>query len=175
MEKERKKRKGVAEKEREKKRKELHGMAAKCMNIQEVFAKVNSSAGSQTKSVNLSMHKLDKDQSANCNVHTGLISDSHHSSRSKTVVPPSIPETTAPPSLSKTIAPPSSQHQSVNTSDVVETTDHMIRDRTEAVKFFRDQDRDRDRKISRPRSRPDYFNLIFFKGDLNLGMSRDSK
>ena len=48
MEKE-KKRKDGAEKEREKKRKKPHGTAAKCMNIQKVFAKVSSSVGSQTK------------------------------------------------------------------------------------------------------------------------------
>ena len=55
-----KKRKDGAEKEREKKRKKLHDIAAKCMNIQEVFEKVNFSVGSQTKSVNSAMHELDQ-------------------------------------------------------------------------------------------------------------------
>ena len=50
------------------------------MNIQEVFAKVSSSIGSQTKSVNSAMHQLDKDQSANCSIRTGLILDSQDSS-----------------------------------------------------------------------------------------------
>ena len=95
------------------------------MNIQEVYAKVSSSVGSQTKSVNFAMHKLDKDQSANCSVHTRLILDSQDSSSSKTIASPlvlettfspSILKTTAPPSVSKTIDPPSSQYQSVNTA-----------------------------------------------------------
>ena len=84
---EKKKRKGNAEKEREKKRKKLHDIAAsvKCMNIQEVFAKVSSSVGSQRKSVNSAMHELDKDQSANCSAHTELILDSQDFSSSKTI------------------------------------------------------------------------------------------
>ena len=59
------------------------------MNIQEVFAKVSSSVGSQTKSVNSAMHELDNDQSANCSVPTGLTLDSQDSSSSKTITPPS--------------------------------------------------------------------------------------
>ena len=80
------------------------------------------------------MHKLDKDQSANCSVRAGLILDSQNSSSSKTIAPPSVSETTAPPSISVssappsvsvTIAPPSSQHQSVNTAaSVSETSNH---------------------------------------------------
>ena len=57
MEKEKKKRKGGAEKEREKMRKKLDDIVAKCMNIQEVLAKVNSSVGSQTKSLNSAIHE----------------------------------------------------------------------------------------------------------------------
>ena len=60
------------------------------MNIQEVFAKISSSVGSQTKSVNSVMHELDKDQSANCSVHTGLILNSQDSSSSKTIASPSV-------------------------------------------------------------------------------------
>ena len=48
--------------------------------------------------VNSAMHELDKDQSSNCSVHTGLILDSQDFSTSKTIAPPSISETTAPPS-----------------------------------------------------------------------------
>ena len=94
-----KRRKGGAEKEHKKKSKKLHDITVKCMNIQEVFAKVSSSVGSQTKSVNSAMHKLDKDQSANCRVHTGLILDSQDSSSTKTIAPPSVSETMAPPSI----------------------------------------------------------------------------
>ena len=75
------------------------------MNIQKVFAKVNSSAGSQTELVNFAMHELDKDQSGNCNIHTGLILDSQDSSSSKIITLPSVSETTAPPSVSVTITP----------------------------------------------------------------------
>ena len=77
------------------------------MNIQEVFAKVSSVVGSQTKSVNSAMHQLDKHQSANCRVHTGLILNSQDSSNSKI------------------IAPPLSQHQFINTAaSVSETWNH---------------------------------------------------
>ena len=110
------------------------------MNIQELFVKVSSSVRSQTKPVNSGMHELDKEQSSNCNVHTGLILDSQDSSCSKTIAVPSVSETTAPPSVSettappsvsktiappsvlKTIAPPSSQHQSINTAALVSET-----------------------------------------------------
>ena len=61
------------------------------------------------------MRELDKNQSANCIVHTGLILDSQDSSSSKTIAPPTVSETTAPASVSISIAPPSSQNQSVNT------------------------------------------------------------
>ena len=60
------------------------------------------------------MYELDKKQSANCNVHTGL--DSQDSSSSKTIAPSSVLVSSAPPSISVTIAPPSGQHQSVNTT-----------------------------------------------------------
>ena len=80
-----KKRKGGAEKKREKKTKKLHDIAAKCRNNQKVFGKVSSSVGSQTQSVNFAMHELDKDQSANCSVYTGLILDNQDSSSSKTI------------------------------------------------------------------------------------------
>ena len=106
MEKE-KKRKGGAEKEHEKNRKKLHDIAAKCMNIQEVFAKVSSPVRSQTKSVNFAMHELDKDQSANFSIDTGLILGSQDSSSFKTIAPPSVLETTALPSVSITVAPTS--------------------------------------------------------------------
>ena len=62
------------------------------------------------------MRELDKNQSANCIVHTGLILDSQDSSSSKTIAPPTVSETTAPASVSVSIAPPSSQNQSVNTA-----------------------------------------------------------
>ena len=48
MEKETKKRKGGAEKEREKKKKKLKEIAAKCINIQEAFARASTSTESQT-------------------------------------------------------------------------------------------------------------------------------
>ena len=48
MEKETKKRKGGAEKERERKKKKLKEIAAKCMNIQDAFARANTSTESQT-------------------------------------------------------------------------------------------------------------------------------
>ena len=60
------------------------------MNIQKVFAKASFSVESQTKSVNSAMHELDKDQSANCSLHTELILDSQDSSSSKIIVPPSV-------------------------------------------------------------------------------------
>ena len=89
-----------------------------------MFAKASSSVESQTKSVNFTMYDLVKDQSANCSVHTGQISDSQDSSSSKTIAPPSVSVTvsTVPPSASKTIAPRSSQHLSVNTAASVSKT-----------------------------------------------------
>ena len=48
MEKETKKRKGGAEKERERKKKKLKEIAAKCMNIQEAFARASTLRKSQT-------------------------------------------------------------------------------------------------------------------------------
>ena len=48
MEKETKKRKGGAEKEREKKKKKLKEIVAKCINIQEAFARASTSTESQT-------------------------------------------------------------------------------------------------------------------------------
>ena len=72
------------------KEEELHDIAAKCMNIQEVFAKVSSSIESQTKSVNSATYELHNDQSANCSVHTGLILDTQNSSSFKTIAPPSV-------------------------------------------------------------------------------------
>ena len=74
-----------------------------------MFVKVRSSVGSQTKSVNYAMHELDKEQSANCYVHAGLIRvlDSQDSSSSKSIALPSVSETTAPPSVSVNSAPPS--------------------------------------------------------------------
>ena len=102
-----------------------HDIAAECMNIQKVFAKVSSSIGNQMKSVNSAMHELDKAQSAKCSVYAALILDSQDSSSSKIIALPSLSVTIAPPSVSKTIAPPSSQHQSVNTAaSVSETSNH---------------------------------------------------
>ena len=124
MEKEKKKRKGGAEKEREKKRRKLHDIATKRINIQEVFAKVSSSLGSQMKSVNSAMHELDKNQSANCSVHNALILDSQDSFNSKIITPPSVSATIAPPSVSKTFAPQSSQHQLITAASVSETLKH---------------------------------------------------
>ena len=89
------------------------------MNTQDVFVKVSSFVESQINLVNSAMHELDKDQCANCNVHTGLIVDRQDSSCSKIIAPPSLSVSIAPPSLlvtiassavSKTIAPPSTQH-----------------------------------------------------------------
>ena len=68
----------------------MHDIACKCMNIQKLFVKVSSSVGNQTKSVNYAMCELDKEQSANCNVHTGLILDSQDFFSSKTIAPPYI-------------------------------------------------------------------------------------
>ena len=48
MEKETKKRKGRAEKERERKKKKLKEIAAKCINIQDAFARASTSKESQT-------------------------------------------------------------------------------------------------------------------------------
>ena len=65
MEKETKKRKGGAEKKRERKKKKLKEIAAKCMNIQEAFARASTSTESQT-TVNPSLlleHQLDQHQS----------------------------------------------------------------------------------------------------------------
>ena len=59
------------------------------MNTQEVFTKVSSSVGSRTKSLNSAMHELDKDQSVNCSVHTGLMLDSQDFSSSKSIALPS--------------------------------------------------------------------------------------
>ena len=84
------------------------------MNIQEVFAKVSSSVGGQMKSVIFAMHELDKNQSANCSVHAGLILDSQDFSSSKTIAPPSVSVTIVLPSVSKTISLSLSKHQSVS-------------------------------------------------------------
>ena len=60
------------------------------MNTQDVFVKVSSFVESQINLVNSAMHELDKDQCANCNVHTGLIVDRQDSSCSKIIAPPSL-------------------------------------------------------------------------------------
>ena len=53
------------------------------------------------------MHELDKNQSANCGVHTGLILDNQDSSSSKAIAVPSISDTTSPPLVSVSTASPS--------------------------------------------------------------------
>ena len=99
-----------------------------------IVCNVSSSVGSQTKSVNSGIHELDKEQSSNCNVHTGLKIDSQDYFSSKTIAPPLVSVSSSPPSTSVTIAPPSisvtitpssRQHQSVNTAaSVLETSNH---------------------------------------------------
>ena len=68
MEKETKKRKGGGEKERERKKKKLKEIAAKCMNIQEVFARASTSMESQT-TVNPALLLEHQDQHQSVSYH----------------------------------------------------------------------------------------------------------
>ena len=87
MEKETKKRKGGAEKERERKKKKLKEIAAKCMNIQDVFARTSISTESQT-TVNPTLLLEHQDQHQSVSYHDVPASDLINRNCSEISTPP---------------------------------------------------------------------------------------
>ena len=87
MEKETKKQKGGAEKERERKKKKLKEIAAKCMNIQEAFARASTSTESQT-TVNSALLLEHQDQHQSVSYHDVPASDLVKQNCSDISIPP---------------------------------------------------------------------------------------
>ena len=87
MEKETKKRKGGAERERERKKKKLKEIAAKCMNIQQAFARASASTESQT-TVNPALLLEDRDQHQSVSYHNKPASDLVNQNCSDISIPP---------------------------------------------------------------------------------------
>ena len=87
MEKETKKRKGGAEKERQNKKKKLNEIAAKCMNIEEAFARASISAESQT-TVNPALLLEHQDQHQSASYHDVPASDVVNQNCSEISIPP---------------------------------------------------------------------------------------
>ena len=87
MEKETKKRKGGAEKERERRKKKLKEIAAKCMNIQEAFARTSTSMESQT-TVNPTLLLEHQDQHQSVSYHDVPALDLVNQNCSDLCIPP---------------------------------------------------------------------------------------